>query len=120
MPTAVEMVLMLEEIPGQFADHKGAIDVVSFTFGESRGEGNKASLDNLVIVKQVDTSSPSLFLACAKGTHLRKGELLLVPAVRIRDTRGRSRGLYVQPHLVESVMMMGHENAGFPTEQVSL
>ena len=78
---AVDMFLEIKEIPGESSkqDHKGQIDIVSFSFGAIQsgsfakggagGGAGKAEFQDISIVKEVDKSSPKLFQCCACGTH---------------------------------------------------
>ena len=127
MPTAVEMILRLEGIAGQSADHNGSIEVLSFSFGVAQAErgtnggAGKSTIGDLVVVKALDKASPSLFLACAKGTRLTKGEFVILPAVQDGVAGRGDVALYrFSDVIVESVRQMGNEHAGTPTEEVTL
>ena len=133
MPTAVEFYLQIEGITGDFinADHKGAIQVMAFNFGVSQAEktqtggggggAGKATIGDLVVVKALDSRSPSLFLACAKGMHMHKGEFSIVPAVQDGViSRGPLATYKFTDVIIESVQQAGHEQAGGPTETVTI
>src|SRR5262245_18522826 len=83
---AFDAFLMLDGVKGESVDaqHKGEIDVRSFSWGVSQsgtghaGAGSgagKADFQDLQIVKSVDKSTPLLKLACASGKHITKGRL---------------------------------------------
>ncbi|MEM6468445.1 MAG: type VI secretion system tube protein Hcp [Planctomycetota bacterium] len=84
---AVDMFLALKgEIKGeaQDADHKGEIDVLSWSWGLSQsgsfhtgggGGAGKASFQDISITKWVDTASPILMLYCANGDHFSDARL---------------------------------------------
>lgn len=83
---AVDYFLKIEGIPGESTDkiHKDQIQVESFSFGEmqtgsashgSGGGAGKVQMQDFHFVKKLDKASPSLFLACAVGQHIKKAEL---------------------------------------------
>ena len=78
---AVDFFLKIDGIDGESTDrdHKGEIDVLSFSWGEilqiSRGSGGgtgagKVDIQDIHITKFTDKSSPVLFLSCASGKHI--------------------------------------------------
>jgi type VI secretion system secreted protein Hcp len=74
-------------VPGESTavGHEGEIDIVSWSFGETRataaggGGGGRAagrvSMTDFHFTKRVDKASPALFLACASGTHYKTATL---------------------------------------------
>jgi type VI secretion system secreted protein Hcp len=83
---AVDYFLKIEGIQGESTDskHKAEIEVQSFSFGEtqagsaSHGSGagaGKVQMQDFHFVTQFSKASPSLFLACATGQHIKKAEL---------------------------------------------
>lgn len=79
---AGELFLKLDNIMGESREngHIGEIDVLSVSFGASqtgireaggRASARRSSLSPIAIAKNVDKSSPRLFLACAMGTHIK-------------------------------------------------
>ena len=83
---AVDYFLKIDGIQGESTDkvHKGEIQVESFSFGEmqsgsashgSGGGAGKVQMQDFHFVKKLDKASPSLFLACAVGQHIKKAEL---------------------------------------------
>ena len=78
--------LKLDGIPGESADakHKDEIDVLAFSWGVSQtgtaatgggGGAGKAAFDDLLLVARTSKASPHLWLACAKGTHIKSAVL---------------------------------------------
>jgi type VI secretion system secreted protein Hcp len=78
--------LKLDGIPGESADakHKDEIDVLAFSWGVSQtgtaatgggGGAGKAAFDDLLLVARTSKASPNLWLACAKGTHIKSAFL---------------------------------------------
>jgi type VI secretion system secreted protein Hcp len=81
----VQMFLMLQGIEGESRDlkHKGEIDVLGWSWGlsgpatspESGRSTGKATIENMVIQKLVDLSSPPLLTYCAEGRVIASGTL---------------------------------------------
>ena len=78
---AVDMFIKLGKIEGeaQGDGHKGEIDVLAWSWGESQsgsfhvgggGGAGKVSVQDLSFTKYVDLSSPVLWFHCAKGKHI--------------------------------------------------
>jgi type VI secretion system secreted protein Hcp len=82
---ASDYFLKLDGIKGESKDfkHKDEIDLISFSWGllnagGGRGGGGgagKADFEDLHVVSRLSRASPSLFLACASGQHLKSGLL---------------------------------------------
>jgi type VI secretion system secreted protein Hcp len=83
---AFDYFLRLDGIPGESADakHKGEIDVLSWSWGESHptpvspgggGGSGKVAMTDLHVSANLSKASPQLLLACAAGTHI-KGAVL--------------------------------------------
>jgi type VI secretion system secreted protein Hcp len=77
---AVDMFLKIDDIKGESTDekHKDLIEVVSWSWGMSQtgsshtgtGSGTgKVNVQDLTIIKYIDTSSPALLKLCCKGKH---------------------------------------------------
>lgn len=87
---AAECFLKLEgpDVDGESVSngHEGEIDVdtyslggsnpVDITLGTGAGAG-KVTLSGLQLTKQIDLSSPQLFLKCCNGTHFEKATMTL-------------------------------------------
>lgn len=86
---AVDYFLKLDSINGESADQnfKNQISVLSFSWGGTQttsvagtgGSGaGKVSLDEFSVTKYYDSSSPEIFKAMLKGTHITNGTLSAV------------------------------------------
>ena len=71
------------------AKHKDWIDVLSWSFGESRpvgpaagsgGGAGKVQMNDFNFVAATSKASPKLFLACATGQHMKEAKLSAVKA----------------------------------------
>jgi type VI secretion system secreted protein Hcp len=73
---SADVFLKLDGIGGESTDddHKGEIDVESFTFDAKRTSG-KVKFSPLRVLKVVDVSSPKLMQAAASGRHIHNGTL---------------------------------------------
>src|SRR5262245_53322487 len=67
--------LRLDTIHGGSADphHPGWMDVVSYTAASVSKTGAKAVSGDLGFYKSLDTASPALALACARGININSG-----------------------------------------------
>ena len=85
---AVDMFLKLDGIKGESHDskHKDDIDVLAWHWGATQtGSGHggggsgtgKVSVQDLSFTHYVDRSSPTLFLKCCTGEHIKTGELVV-------------------------------------------
>lgn len=83
---AVDMFLKIDGVQGesQDKDHKGEIDIMSYSFGASQvgnrgfgggGGGGRVSFQDLHFSTPVNLSSPVLLKACASGQHFAKATL---------------------------------------------
>ena len=83
---AVDYFLQIDGIAGESTDakHKGAIDVLSWSWGEANtgahgagggGGAGKVSFQDLSFTTRVSKASPALFLACATGQHFKQAKL---------------------------------------------
>lgn len=82
----VDYFLKLDGIPGESQDdkHKDEIDILSWSWSESQsgthsagggGGGGKVHMTDFSLQMQLNKASPKLFLACAKGTHIKEALL---------------------------------------------
>jgi type VI secretion system secreted protein Hcp len=81
--------LKLDGIKGESADqnHKGEIDIVSFSWGATNatsigsatsGAGaGKVKFEEICFVKKTDASTPLLVQACASGQHIKNGTFVV-------------------------------------------
>ena len=85
---ALDMFIKIGSLKGESRDsvHKGDIDVLAWSWGMSNsgsahtggGAGaGKANVQDLSFTKYIDKSSPSLQLACCKGTHYDDAKLVV-------------------------------------------
>jgi type VI secretion system secreted protein Hcp len=82
---AFDYFLRVDGIQGESADakHKGEIDVLSWSWGEthatasssSGGAAGKVEMSDLTVVARVSKASPHLLLACASGKHFKSAML---------------------------------------------
>jgi type VI secretion system secreted protein Hcp len=115
---AVDMFLKIEGVDGESADsrHRGWIDVLSVDWDVTRPSGSTAgartsapaTFGGLTVSKTVDKSSPSLYLACADGRHVRQATLVAYRA-------GESARPYYEIVLTD-VMVTAVGVSGGPTE----
>jgi type VI secretion system secreted protein Hcp len=85
---AVDMFIKIGDLKGESRDktHAGEIDVLAWSWGVSNsgsahtggGAGaGKANVQDLSFTKYIDKSSPSLQLACCKGSHYTDATLVV-------------------------------------------
>lgn len=83
---AIDYFLKLDGISGESKDskHKGEIEVLSFSFGETQsrpsGTGGgvgagKVKMSEFSFTARTTKASPQLFLSCAQGKHLKEAIL---------------------------------------------
>jgi len=83
----VAFFLKLDGIQGDSTNEKHVheFDVLSFSFGATGGEGEtgggkgagRTHIKELVMSKRVGTASPTLFLHCASGKHIKSAVLIM-------------------------------------------
>ena len=126
---AVDMFLKLSNsLDGEARDssRKGQIDVLAWSWGMSQsgtthigggGGAGKASFQDISVTKWVDKVSPKLMQACAKGTHIDTGELVVRKA---GDTPLEYIKIELEDIIVTSVSTGGSGGEDKLTENVSL
>ena len=83
---AIDYFLKLDGISGESKDskHKGEIEVLSFSFGETQsrpsgtgggGGAGKVKMSEFSFTARATKASPQLFLSCAQGKHLKEAIL---------------------------------------------
>lgn len=83
---ATDYFLKLDGISGESKDskHKGEIDVLSFSFGETQsgssgsgggGGAGKVQMSDFSFTARTTKASPQLFLSCAQGKHIKQAIL---------------------------------------------
>jgi type VI secretion system secreted protein Hcp len=128
---AFDAFLKIDSIPGESKDskHKDEIEVFSFSWGESNpaiissgGGGStsgKVSMQDFHFVAATQKSSPTLFLACATGEHIKEATLTLRKAggEQIEYLKYKLSDL-----LISSFNIGGAQDGGdsVPTESFSL
>jgi len=121
--------LNLDGIAGESTavDHKGEIDVLSYAWGVansgavSMGGGHgvgKASVSDLNVTMRMSTASPTLFLTCVTGKHIKTATL-----VGVRNT-GKGKGAEMLKVTMEDVLITSVTDSAdadvAPTESMSL
>ncbi len=125
---AADSFLKISGIKGESTDdrHKDWIEVLSYNWGVSQlasatksssggGTIQRADFQDLSIVKLVDSSTPLLFLACAKGDHIDEVVLELCRA-------GGDKLKYMEyklSNVIISSVNVGGGGGGEPTESVT-
>lgn len=101
-----------------FSFSNGASNPSSVAFGTGSGAG-KVDLSSISFQKQLDTSSPALFLKCCNGTHAANGHMLVREATGANTTQ-----VYFQYDLTEvfidSISWGGAAGGGKPSESLSV
>jgi len=82
---AIDYFLKLDGISGESKDskHKGEIELLSFSFGETNSGGSggggggagKVQMSDFSFTARTTKASPQLFLSCAQGKHLKQAIL---------------------------------------------
>jgi len=127
---AVEIFLKLDKIDGEsekqgadklieiFSFSNGASNPSSVAFGTGSGAG-KVDISSLSLQKQLDKSSPLLFLASCKGTHIATGSMIVREATGDKTTE-----IYYQYDMkevfVDSISWGGAAGGGKPSESLSI
>ena len=127
---AIDYFLKLDGISGESEDskHKGEIEVLSFSFGETHsgsagpgggGGAGKVQMSDFSFTARTSKASPQLFLHCAQGKHIKQALLTVRKA-------GGSQQEYLKIKLndilVSSYAIGGSEGAaeGEPQDVFSL
>lgn len=127
---AVEIFLRLDGITGEsqkqgavgwielFSFSNGASNPSSVAFGTGSGAG-KVDISSLSLQKQLDSSSPMLFMNCCAGTHIATGNMYVREATGSDTTQ-----IYYQYDLTEvfidSISWGGAAGGGKPSESISV
>jgi len=125
---AVDYFLKIKGIEGESHDdkHKGEIDIMSWSWGESQagtfaagggGGAGKVSMQDFSFVMKVNKASPKLLLACATGEHI--GEAILTCR---KAGKGQQDFLTMKFNdcLVSSFQTGGSSGSEFETDSISL
>ena len=125
---AVDMFIQIGDLKGESRDkvHAGKIDVLAWSWGSSNsgsahmggGAGaGKANVQDLSFTKYIDKCSPSLMLACCKGSHYPTATLI------VRKAGGKPLEyltITLTEVLISSVSTGGSGSQDQLTENVSL
>jgi type VI secretion system secreted protein Hcp len=115
--------LKLDGVKGEATqkDHKGEIDISSFSIGAGSGQGSsgragKATFSSFTITKRIDKVSPSLFKAAATGQHFKHATVTFA-----RKAGGKLHDYleYKMTQALVSSIQDGTSGGGKPTEQIS-
>lgn len=120
----------VDGIEGESTDskHSGWIEAINFSAGASQAVSNTASsaggataertdIKPFTFTKQVDSSSPKLFQACAAGTHLDK------ITIALHRAGGDEKIKFLEYELSNCIISDVTTNGGgedFPTESISI
>jgi type VI secretion system secreted protein Hcp len=126
----IEIFLKLDGVDGEsikkgaeswieiFSFSNGASNPSSVAFGTGSGAG-KVDISSLSLQKQLDKSSPKLFLNCCNGKHIATGQMV----VR-ESTGGENPQVYYQYDMTEvfidSISWGGAAGGGKPSESLSV
>jgi type VI secretion system secreted protein Hcp len=125
---AVDYFLKIDGIPGESTDakHKGEIDVLSWTWGESQsgsfsagggGGAGKVSMQDFAFVMKVNKASPKLLQACASGQHIKSAILVCRKA---GEQQQEFLTIKLTECLVSSYQTGGSGGSDFETDSISL
>ena len=124
---AVDYFLKIDGIEGESTDskHKGEIEILSFSWGETQTVGGpgggsrarKVQMQDFNFVMTANKASPKLLLACASGQHLKDARFVARKA-------GKSQNEFLvykfTDILVSSYQTGGSGGETLPMDQVSL
>jgi type VI secretion system secreted protein Hcp len=128
---ASDYLLEIDGIKGESQDskHKGTIEIESFSWGVSQGGlsasgrgggAGKAVFQDIHFTTRLSSASPSLFLTCATGQHIKKATLF------VRKSGGDQQEYYKVT--LEDILVSSYQQAGgsegrndtVPTDSFSL
>ena len=125
---AVDMFLKITDVKGESKDktHSGEIEIESFSWGASQlgtsshgtgAGGGKISMNDFHFVMRNNSSSPTLFLFCANGKHLKEAKLTC------RKAGGKQEKFLevtMTDVLISSYQTGGSGHGEVPMDQISL
>jgi type VI secretion system secreted protein Hcp len=125
---AVDMFLKITDVKGESKDktHAGEIEIESFSWGatqlgtSSHGTGagaGKVSMNDFHFVMRNNSASPTLFLYCANGKHLKEAKLTCRKA---GGTQQKFLEVTMSDVLVSSFQTGGSNGGEVPMDQISL
>ena len=125
---AVDMFLKITDVTGESKDktNGGSIEIESFSWGatqlgaSSHGTGagaGKVSMNDFHFVMRNNSASPTLFLFCANGKHLKEAKLTCRKA---GGTQQNFMIVTLSDVLVSSYQTGGSQGGEVPMDQISL
>ena len=125
---AVDMFLKIDGIKGESRDsrHKDEIEILSYSWGLSQsgtmafgggGGAGKVQFQDFHFTNVVSKASPSLFLKCATGEHIKEATLT------VRKAGGEQQDFLIiklNDALVSSYQSGGSSGDNLPTDSVSI
>lgn len=125
---AVDMFLKIDGIKGESRDskHKDEIEILSYSWGLSQsgttafgggGGAGKVQFQDFHFTNAVSKASPSLFLKCATGEHIKEATLT------VRKAGGEQQDFLIiklNDALVSSYQSGGSSGDNLPTDSVSI
>ena len=118
---AIQMTLHLDDIKGEskVQGYEGEIDVDSWSWGMSQtgtwhtgggGGGGQVSVNDIVISKKVDRSTPDIIKLCCKGEHIPSGKLVI--------TKSGGTPLDYLTIEMEKIIIANYTTGGAPGDEV--
>jgi len=125
---AVDMFLKLPEVKGESKDkdHKEEMEIESFSWGATQlgtsshgtgAGGGKVSMNDFHFVMRNNSASPTLFLFCANGKHLKDAKLTCRKA---GGTQQNFLEVTMTDVLISSFQTGGSQAGEVPMDQISL
>lgn len=124
--SAQDILLKIDNVTGESQDakHKGAIDIMSWSWGASTGTGKTrkgiqpaACIQDLTVMKQTDSSTPELIMNSVTG------EVAQNAVMTVRKAGGDQSEfltLTMKNVTVVSFQASGSDGGGLPTESLTL
>jgi type VI secretion system secreted protein Hcp len=125
---AVDMFLKITDVKGESKDskHSGEIQIESFSWGATQlgtsaqgsgAGGGKVSMQDFHFVMSSNSASPTLFLFCANGKHLKEAALTCRKA---GGTQNDFLKVTMTDVLVSSFQTGGSQSGEIPMDQISI
>ncbi len=125
---AVDMFLKITDVKGESKDatHGGEIEIESFSWGATQlgtsshgtgAGGGKVSMNDFHFVMRNNSASPTLFLICANGKHLKEAKLTCRKA---GEKPQKFLEVTMSDVLVSSYQTGGSGGGEVPMDQISL
>ena len=125
---AVDMFLKITDVKGESKDskHAGEIEIESFSWGatqlgtSSHGTGagaGKVSMNDFHFVMRTNSASPTLFLYCANGKHLKESKLTCRKA---GEKPQNFMVVTMSDCLISNFQTGGSNGSEIPMDQISL